>query len=305
MSQLCIIHNANTNIYGAPILNQDLIKSAKIVLPPVNEQKKISKFLDSKFSDINSLISIQEEMIAELQAYKQSLIIKAVTKGLNEHVKLKDSEVTWLGDIPSSWSVTPIRTIFKKRNEKNTPIKTKERLSLSIGLGITKYEDKTTNLDRFKDDFTQYQLAYPEDIVLNSMNMIVGAVGKSSFFGCVSPVYYVIQCSENCSASYYAYLLNTPTIRQVYHSLGRGIYAIERGDGRVNTCRLKVPYYDFSIINIPVPCLEEQKEIAAFLDYKCSEIDDLIAIKREKISGFNEYKKSLIFECVTGKREIN
>ena len=212
---------------------------------------------------------------------------------------MKDSGIKWIGEIPEEWEVKRIKSVFDRRNEVNNPILSKERLSLSIDVGITKYSDKTTNLDRFKEDFTKYQLAYPNDIVLNSMNMIVGAVGKSEFFGCVSPVYYVITTKDGNYASFYAYLLNTLSIREVYHSLGRGIYAIERGEGRVNTCRLKVPYYDFSSILIPVPPLSEQQRIATYLDTKCGEIDQLIGIQEKFIEELKAYKQSVITEAVT------
>ena len=117
-------------------------------------------------------------------------------------------------------------------------------------------------------------------------------------------MYYVIYPSNNDNSYYYGYLLNTPSIRGVYHSLGQGIYAIERGDGRVNTCRLKVSYEDFGRIEIPVPPVSEQQEIADFLDKKCNEIDQLIAIKQQKIVELKEYKKSLIYEYTTGKKRV-
>ena len=137
------------------------------------------------------------------------------------------------------------------------------------------------------------------------MNMIVGAVGMSKFFGCVSPVYYVMSVNQGLSPEYYAYLLNIPTIRWVYHSLGKGIYAIERGEGRVNTCRLKVPFEDFGRIEIPVPPLEEQQAIADYLDEKSTEIDTLISVKQSKIDALKEYKKSIIYEYITGKKETH
>ena len=99
-------------------------------------------------------------------------------------------------------------------------------------------------------------------------------------------------------------MLNTQRIRDVYHSLGQGIYAIERGEGRVNTCRLKVSYDDFGVIRIPIPPLEEQEEITSYLDKKCSEIDMLIAVKQQKIERLKDYKKSVIYEAVTGKTII-
>ena len=304
-SQVCIIHNANENIYGAKLLNQDLINNAIIVFPPLSKQQKIADYLDKICGEVDEMITLQEKMIEELKAYKQSIITEAVTKGLNPNVPMKNSGIDWIGEIPAHWKLEPIKYCFGRRSEKNSPVKTEERLSLSIDKGVTLYAEKTTNLDRFKDDFTQYQLAYPNDIVLNCMNMIVGAVGLSNYMGCVSPVYYVIYPSkQNINPLYYSYLLNIPTIRGVYYSLGKGIYAIERGEGKVNTCRLKVSYNDFGRLEIPVPPVQEQKDITLYIQKKCSEIDSLIAIKQQKIEELKEYKKSVIYEYVTGKKEV-
>lgn len=304
-SQVCIIQNANENIYGAKLLNQELINNAIIVYPPLAEQHRIASFLDRKCAEIDEMIALQEKIVEELKAYKQSVITEAVTKGLNPDVPMKDSEIKWIGELPEHWKIEPLKYNFNRRSERNNPIKTIERLSLSIDKGVTLYSEKTTNLDRFKDDFTQYQLAYPNDIVLNCMNMIVGAVGLSQYMGCVSPVYYVIYPSKSAiDAEYYSYLLNTPTIRGVYYSYGKGIYAIERGEGRVNTCRLKVSYDDFGRFNIPIPPLDEQKDIVRYIKGKCSQIDSLINIKQSKIDSLKEYKKSIIYEYVTGKKEV-
>lgn len=305
VAPLFIVFNANTNIYGAPILNQDLIKNAIIPVPPLAEQERTAAYLDEKCGDIDELIEVEQQMISDLEAYRQSVITETVTHGLNQNVRMIESGCDWFDSRPSHWHTEKIRNLFVKRSEKNNPIKTRERLSLSIDKGITLYADKTTNLDRFKDDFTQYQLAYPNDIVLNSMNMIVGAVGKSAYFGCVSPVYYVIYSKDkNVNMDFYGYLLNIPIIRDVYHKLGQGIYAIERGDGRVNTCRLKVDYYEFSQIKVPVPPIEEQNAIVSFLKEKEYEIDELIKVKQEKIETLRQYRQSLIFEAVTGKTTI-
>lgn len=276
------------------------------IFPPVQEQKRIANYLNEKCREVDFLIELQEKMIDKLKAYKQSIITEAVTKGLNPNVKLVPSGIHWIGNMPEGWKEVPLKSILQRRSEKNNPVKTKERLSLSIDKGVTLYAEKTTNLDRFKDDFTQYQLAYPNDIVLNSMNMIVGAVGLSNYYGCVSPVYYVVYSKySDTDIRYYSYLLNTQRIRDVYHSLGQGIYAIERGEGRVNTCRLKVSYDDFGVIRIPVPSITEQRTISNYLDEKCADIDRLIALKLQKIESLKEYKKSVIFEVVTGKTIVN
>ena len=286
-------------------LNADTILRYFIPIPSPEEQRKIAIFLDKVCGEVDEMIALQEQMIEELKAYKQSIITEAVTKGLNPNAPMKDSGIDWIGEVPEGWKLEPLKYCFRRRSEKNNPVKTKEKLSLSIDKGVTLYAEKTTNLDRFKEDYTQYQLAYPNDIVLNCMNMIVGAVGLSKYMGCVSPVYYVIYpIKTEIDALYYSYLLNIPTIRGVYYSLGKGIYAIERGEGRVNTCRLKVSYDDFGRLDIPIPSIEEQKQIASYLDTKCSEIDSLIAIKQQKIEELKEYKKSVIYEYVTGKKEV-
>lgn len=288
-----------------PLITATKVYNVAIPIPPLVEQQRIASFLDRKCAEIDEMIALQEKIVEELKAYKQSVIAEAITKGLNPDAPMKDSGIKWIGKIPEHWKIEPLKYNFNRRSERNNPIKTIERLSLSIDKGVTLYSEKTTNLDRFKDDFTQYQLAYPNDIVLNCMNMIVGAVGLSQYMGCVSPVYYVIYPSKSAiDAEYYSYLLNTPTIRGVYYSYGKGIYAIERGEGRVNTCRLKVSYDDFGRFNIPIPPLDEQKDIVRYIKGKCSQIDSLINIKQSKIDSLKEYKKSIIYEYVTGKKEV-
>ena len=235
-----------------------------IPLPYISspEQRKIADYLDEKCGEIDSLISLQEQMIAQLSDYKQSVITETVSKGLDPNAQLVPSGIDWIAELPKGWKTVRMKSLFIRRSEKNNPVKTRERLSLSIDKGVTLYSEKTTNLDRFKEDFTQYQLAYPNDIVLNSMNMIVGAVGLSQYMGCVSPVYYVLYSAKDINMHYYSCLLNCMPLRDVYHSLGKGIYAIERGEGRVNTCRLKVSYDDFGSIMIPVPPKNEQDKIS-------------------------------------------
>lgn len=218
----------------------------------------------------------------------------------NRYNKYKDSGIEWIGEIPEHWNLALVKSIFNRRIKKNNPILTEERLSLSIEKGVTLYSEKTTNLDRFKEDFTQYQIAYPNDIVLNSMNMIVGAIGISHYLGCVSPVYYVITPKDkSINVNYYGYLLNNFRIRNLYHALGEGIYAIDRGEGRINTCRLKVSYDKFGSIILPIPSINEQQTIATYLDQKCGEVDELIALQEEMITKLQSYKQSVITEAVT------
>lgn len=276
------------------------------LVPPIVEQHKFVSFLDEKCSEIDAMLSKTRSSIEEYKKLKQAVITQAVTKGVRGEREMKDSGVEWIGMVPKEWTLLPFRRVLKERNEKNTPIKSTERLSLSIELGVTLYSEKTTNLDRFKDDFEQYKLAYKGDLVMNSMNMIVGATGVSEYFGCVSPVYYTFydDSLEHVTAKYCEYIFRSKTMLRVLYSLGKGIYAIVRGDDRVNTCRLKVSKDDLKSLIVPVPSLNEQREIVHYLNVKCAEIDKLIAKKEQLVKELESYKKSLIYEVVTGKREV-
>lgn len=276
------------------------------ILPSPDEQDKIVEAIEINIRKINTLIANVQAQIEKLKAYKQCMITEVVTKGIDPTAPMKDSGVEWLGKYPSHWGYMPFGYVLKERNEKNNPVVSEERLSLSIELGVTLYAEKTTNLDRFKDDFSQYKLAHAGDLVMNSMNMIVGATGVSPYFGCVSPAYYTFfdETDDHITAKYCEYVFRSKTMLRVLHSLGKGIYSIERGDDRINTCRLKVPKADLKALHIPVPPLDEQRRIVQYMNDKCAQISHLISIKQAKIEKLEQYKRSLIYEYVTGKKEV-
>lgn len=305
-SSSLIYGNANTNIYGAKILNSELILNAPIIYPPLPEQQAIANYLDDKCVEIDNLSSAITEQIEILKQYIKSVITEVVTKGLNPNAPLKDSGVEWIGMIPENWEVKPFEYILKERSLKNNPIISSERLALSIDKGITLYSEKTTNLDRFKDDVSLYKVVYPGDFVMNSMNMIVGAVGITPYLGCVSPAYYVFYDNDkkHITARFCDYIFHSKTIRKYLFSIGKGIMAIERGDDRINTCRLKVSRYDLNKLKLPLPSINEQSKIVNYLDNKCAQIDSVIKDKETQLETLAAYQKSLIYEYVTGKKEV-
>ena len=283
-----------------------VLEQLRICFPSMPEQQKISAFLDRKCSEIDSVTAKTKATIEEYKKLKQAIITQAVTKGIRKGRKMKDSGVEWIGEIPEEWELRPFRHILKERNEKNYPIKSTERLSLSIELGVTLYSEKTTNLDRFKDDFEEYKLAHIGDLVMNSMNMIVGATGVSDYYGCVSPIYYTFydENENHITAKFCEYIFRSKAMLRVLYSMGKGIYAIVRGDDRVNTCRLKVAKEDLKSLLLPIPSLDEQQEIIDYIYKKCAAIDTLIAKKEQLLTELENYKKSVIYEYVTGKKEI-
>ncbi|WP_289054317.1 restriction endonuclease subunit S [Carboxylicivirga marina] len=229
------------------------------------------------------------------------MTITDINTDFKKYQTFKNSGVEWIGEIPEHWEVESFKNILTERNEKNAPIRSTERLSLSIDKGVTLYAEKTTNLDRFKDDFTQYKLAYKGDLVLNSMNMIVGAVGVTDFFGCVSPVYYTYHGGLNNSytTKFCEYLFRCKTVQNVLYSLGRGLIAIDRGEGKYNTLRLKVARHDLRSLRLPLPNLSEQTAIVNFLDDKTAHIDKAIAQKERLIALLKERMQILIQKAIT------
>ena len=202
---------------------------------------------------------------------------------------LKDSNVKWLGNIPNSWRVLRLKNVLKERKENNNPIKTDNILSLTNDKGVIPYSERGNSGNKAKDDLSSYKLAYPNDIVMNSMNVIIGSVGLSKYFGCVSPVYYMLCCNnENC-IRYYNYIFQSNVFQNDLKGLGNGILEI----------RMRIPMDKLNNVLLPVPPLVEQIKIADFLDDKIMEIDNAINKTKETIEDYKKYKQSLIIKVVT------
>jgi len=212
----------------------------------------------------------------------------------------KDSEVEWIGKIPNHWDLCKIKFLLKKRNEKNNPIITDNILSLSIKKGVTLQSEKPTGGNKPKDDLSKYNIVQENDIVINSMNVIVGSVGLSKYFGLVSPVYYILYSNnENLEIRYYDFLFSGKQFQKSLIGEGNGIMILESSNGKLNTIRMRIPYEKLGNKEFPVPPLSEQQQIVSFLDTKTSLIDSLIEKTQRKIELLKEKRTSLINEVVT------
>lgn len=214
--------------------------------------------------------------------------------------EMKDSNVNWLNAIPCDWALSRIKYVLNERIEKNDPIKTKDILSLTAKQGVIPLSEKEGGGNKPKEDFTAYKLAYPNDIVINSMNILSGSVGLSKYFGCVSPVYYMLRpFNDNFDVRYFNYIFQTKVFQLSLFGLGNGILIKESGNGKFNTIRMRIPMEKFGNLLIPVPNEKEQIKISNFLDSKCSEIDATVEDIQKEISLLEDYKKSVITEAVT------
>lgn len=214
--------------------------------------------------------------------------------------EMKNSNIQWLGQYPRNWKLERIKYCLQDRVEKNSPIRTKSILSLTAKQGVIPYDQKEGGGNKPKEDLTAYRLAYPGDIVMNSMNILSGAVGLSKYFGCVSPVYYMLRPrNKQEDVRYYNYIFQTRMFQRSLYGLGNGILIKESGNGKLNTIRMRIPMEKFGALMIPVAPPSEQKTISDFLDSKCSEIDVISAAIQKEIEILEQYKRSVITEAVT------
>lgn len=213
---------------------------------------------------------------------------------------MKDSGIQWIGEYPATWSLKKIKYCLQERIEKNNPVRTTDILSLTAKQGVIPYDQKEGGGNKPKEDVSAYRLAYPGDIVMNSMNILSGSVGLSQYFGCVSPVYYMLRPWDTKEdVRYYNYIFQTTMFQRSLYGLGNGILIKESGNGKLNTIRMRIPMDKFGGLFIPVASPDEQSRIADFLDVKCTEIDALIANVQAQIDILEQYKRSVITETVT------
>lgn len=216
--------------------------------------------------------------------------------------KMKDSSVEWIGQIPEEWAIYPMKAILNERNEKNDPIVTDNILSLTVEQGVIPYgEKKSAGGNKPKEDLSKYRLAYPGDIVINSMNVLAGAVDISKYFGAVSPVYYTLYSSDSIyMASYYNLLFQTKPFQNNLLGLGNGIMMKQtESSGKLNTIRMRIPISKLITLCLPVPPVNEQKAVITYLNEKVAHIDNIIDKTKQTIEEYKKYKQSLITEAVT------
>ena len=265
---------------------QDLRKLA-IVVPPLSEQKQIADYLDKKCSDIDALVDLQEQMIAQLTDYKQSIITEAVTKGLNPDAEFVPSGIDWIGDVPKGWKVCKLKNAYKLLNGRAyldpELLETGKYRILRVG-----------NL--FSSDKWYYSdMELEENKYCDAGDLLYG------WSASIGPY---IWTDERVIYHYHIWkvLLGKNDLHFSYYLLQALTLAKQRdmhGSAMQHLTKINM---DNS--NIVIPSFSEQQAIASYLDTKCSEIDSLIALKRQKIETLKEYKKSIIYEAVTGKTII-
>ena len=285
-------YHKRIDINGAKIMNNEMA-AITTILPPLSEQQKIAAFLDEKCGAIDEIISKTEQSIEEYKKLKQLVITKAVTKGIRPNRPMQDSNIEWIGEIPTDWEIKKLKFVFEIKKE----IAGKEGYTvLSITQTGIKPKNITSNEGQLASDYSKYQLVDKGDFAMNHMDLLTGWVDISKYDGVTSPDYRVFRLKRvnNCNR-YFLYMMQLCYLNKIFYGLGQGV----SGFGR-----WRLPADMFLNFLIPLPPLNEQKEIADYLNEKCSEIDTLIEKKQQFLSEMANYKKSLIYEYVTGKKEV-
>lgn len=269
------------NLYSTstslPSLTQTDLGNILVAFPFLSEQQSIATYLDQKCGEIDELITLQEEMITKLQSYKQSVITEAVTKGLDKNVPLKDSGIEWIGEIPEHWKITKIQYLAQLKSGYNLTteeIKDSGLYPVYGGNGIRGYYDKYF----LEGDY----------VLIGRQGALCGNINYSTGKSWATEHAVVCYPKTKYITKWFGELLRVMNLNQYSLAAAQPGLAVER----------------IKLLPIPIIPLSEQQTIANYLDQKCSEIDELISIKQQKIEKLKDYKKSLIFECVTGKRKV-
>lgn len=283
-------------------LTEEQLGAISVIVPPVQEQKRIANFLDAKCAEVDALATDIQAQIETLEQYKSSIITEAVTKGIDQDVQLKNSGIECIGEIPSDWNIKRVKHIA---------------CSLSKGNGITREdvkEDGNIQCIRYGEIYSKYENSFKEcisytnlesiespkfasygDILFAGTGELIEEIGKNVVYLGISPCLVggdIIIMRHNQNPSFLNYALNS-NYAQMQKSRGKA--------------KLKVVHIsasDIGNIRLALPSIQEQKAISNFLDTKCSEINEIIMKRKEQLEVLNEYKKSLIYEYVTGKKEV-
>ena len=283
-------------------MSRTQLENIYLPIPPLPEQQRIASYLDKKCGEIDELIALQEKMIAQLTEYKQAVITEAVTKGLDPNAKLVPSGIEWIGDVPEGWNkCAPLKwfteIILGKMLQSNTnsPTDTLEKYICAKDVhydGID-YSD-LKSMYYSPSEKNTYQVKKEDMLVVEGGAGAAGAaiVDKDIENTYIQNSIMIVRPKKDIDIRYVRYMLFS---------------VVSRGYVDYICNKATIPHFTKDKLSgtlIPMPPLSEQQRIAAFLDTKCSEIDSLIALKRQKIESLNAYKKSVIYEAVTGKTII-
>jgi type I restriction enzyme S subunit len=280
-----------TGIRQGKNIGWDDFSNIYLTVPPIEEQKLISRYLDKKTSQIDSLVEKIQKKIELLKEQRTSLINHYVTKGLDPNVEMKDSGVEWIGEIPKDWDVQRISTLYSQTSIRG--YSEEQNLSVFRDHGVVRrgdYENKNV----LSDDLSNYKLVNKGDLVLNKMKTWMGSLGVSEYRGIVSPAYYVLRPNFEFFSGYLHHLLRSKIYIDQYGSVSKG----------VRPGQWDLSYDEFKSLKVILPPVDEQKEIYNRLTKELEFNSQLSNLESKKVEFLEEYRQSLISSIVTGQIRV-
>ena len=288
---ILIKESSNGKLYTIRIrVSTEMLGSLYVPYTSPKNQRMIADFLDSKCAEIDALCADIQAEIDTLEEYKRSVITETVTKGLDPNAPMKDSGIPWAPQMPKNWNVMANKYVMSKYKTICSKYHDEAILSLTMDGVIIRDLEAGGKMPK---SFDGYQYIFPGNLLmcLFDYDVTPRCIGQIENYGVTSPAYsQFVMSNGNCSKYYYYYYLMIDNKKELLH-LAKNL-------------RHSFTEEQLGMINSPVPPIPEQRQIADFLDAKCAEIDATIAEKRESITTLSDYKKSLIYEYVTGKKEV-
>lgn len=276
-------------------LQRNYLLSYELDVPTLADQQRMVTYLDTKLSEIDHQVSLLTSKRDAYLRLKKSIINHAVTRGLNPNVKMKDSGIEWIGEVPEHWEVKRMKDIFFERKELSLTGE-EDLLSVSEFYGVARRKDKMNSDEEFEsraDSLVGYKICKAHDLVINIMLAWKTGLGISDNDGIVSPAYAVYE-GRNIASHFYHYLLRS----------GMYVKEFKRHSKGIIDSRLRLYNDRFNNISAIYPPLPEQRAIATYLDDKCAKIDTIVSNLDKQISRYGDLKRSLIDEVITGKRAV-
>jgi type I restriction enzyme S subunit len=281
-----------TGAAGQQRVPEDFVRDYRLPVPAISDQIAIADYLDRETARLDALVASKERLLALLAEKRQAIISRAVTRGVDPHASLRDSGVSWLGEIPAHWETRRLAWLFRERDDRGEP--DLPLLEVSINAGVVLREFSEERIESTAADFNTYKVARRGDVAFNKMRMWQGAVGVAPEDGLVSPDYVVAAPTGSLSPEYAGMLFRTPAFSAECARRSHGIV----------WDRLRLYWDGFREIEVPLPSPQQQAEITARVDSETAKIDALSAATERTIALLKERRAALIAAAVSGAIEV-
>ena len=288
------IKELEQRVHGSTMqhLTRDAFGTYPVKLPPISEQQKITEFLNQEITRIDQLINAKRNLLTALFEKRQAITMRSLKHGISGEYDVTEAEVEWIGNIPEHWELEYARWLFHEVDERSTTGE-EELLSVSHITGVTPRSEKDVNMFQ-AESLEGYKVCQPGDLVINTLWAWMGAMGVAFQEGIVSPSYHVYRQNGDYAPRYIDYLVRLPNFAKEVTRYSKGVWS----------SRLRLYPDEFFKIVLPVPPIEEQREIVAYLDEEIAKLDELSQAVEETIELLQERRSALIAAAVTGKIRV-